>query len=41
MGTNILKMTENEMLMNLIEMDEWEMPEITDETKDNLCDEEY
>ena len=41
MATNIWRMTEKEMLMNLIEMDEWAMPEDTEETYDDLWDEEY
>ena len=31
MGMSYGKMSENEMLMNLLEMDEWAMPEITED----------
>lgn len=35
MGMSYGKMSESELLMNLLEMDEWEMPEMDFETYDD------
>ena len=42
MGMSYGKMSENELLMNLLEMDEWAMPEITEDYDfDTWQDEEW
>ena len=40
MGMSYGKMSESEMLMNLVDMDEWVMPEMDLETYDDLLENE-
>lgn len=37
----IVKMSEHEMLMDLVGMEEWELPELTSDYSDELWDREF